>query len=194
MKSIEYDLRYMQAGLDILEDYLLSEDVFWPLGANPPAGEPEYPQLTLDWMLLRRKRLVDRQVNDEQKDQVDRVVSELDLQRSKWRVAWEKKARQCYQVRLRMWGDFLNKYQENPPDNADRYAYEVRMRVMLELLSPEINHVNKAEAELLAGLDVYLKSVLLVTGFIWEPEIQEAFPREVFWYLYGELQPSARKH
>jgi len=28
MKSVEYDLRYLEAGLEELEEYLLSKDVF----------------------------------------------------------------------------------------------------------------------------------------------------------------------
>lgn len=46
MKSFEYDLRYIRAGLDVLEEYLLSDEVFWPIGVNPPVGDPEYPRLT----------------------------------------------------------------------------------------------------------------------------------------------------
>ena len=47
MKSFAYDLGYLRAGLELLEAYLLAEDVFWPIDASPPEGEPEYPRLTL---------------------------------------------------------------------------------------------------------------------------------------------------
>jgi len=40
MKFFEYDLRYLSAGLEILEKYILSDEVFWPINANPPGGEP----------------------------------------------------------------------------------------------------------------------------------------------------------
>ena len=58
MKSFEYDLRYIQAGLDSIEEYLLSDEVFWPLSAHPPEGAPEYPRLTLDGLLLSKARLL----------------------------------------------------------------------------------------------------------------------------------------
>lgn len=193
MKSLEYDLRYIKAGLDILEEYLLSEEVFWPMGVNPPEGEPDYPRLTLDGLILARTRSGAHPMTPDQKEQVDRVTSDLELYRSRWRVAWEKKAGHCYQVRERMWGDFLQEYQDNPQDNADRYGYEVRLRVMLALLKAEFRQQNAAEVNLLHSLDGYLKSVLIPSGFIWEAEIQSGFPSKVYWFLYGKLPPMTRK-
>jgi len=191
-KSLEYDLRYVRAALEVLEEYVLSEEVFWPIGVNPPEGEPDYPRLTLDGLLLARVRLEAHTMSTEEKDQVERVRSKMDVNRSKWRVAWEKKAGQCYRVRVRMWGDFIQEYQDNPMDNTDRYSYEVRLRVMLELLKSEINGQHTEEIELLNGLDGYLKRVLVPDRFIWEAEIQIGFPRDMFWFLYGKLPPVIR--
>jgi hypothetical protein len=193
MKSIEYDLRYIKAGLELLEKYLLSDEVFWPLNTNPPEGEPDYPRLTLDWLLLARSRLAGHRMSAEQKEQVEEVISNLEFNRTKWRVAWERKAGQCFQVRERMWRDFLQEYQDNPQENADRYAYEVRLRVMLELLKSEFRQQNIADEDLLSGLDRYLQSVLVPYGFIWDPEIQAGFPENVYWYLYGKLPPITKK-
>ncbi|OGN92022.1 MAG: hypothetical protein A2Y88_04525 [Chloroflexi bacterium RBG_13_48_10] len=91
-----------------------------------------------------------------------------------------------------MWGDFIQEYQDNPMDNTDRYSYEVRLRVMLELLKSEINGQHTEEIELLNGLDGYLKRVLVPDRFIWEAEIQIGFPRDMFWFLYGKLPPVIR--
>ena len=43
MKSLDYDLGYLTAGLEILERYLLSDDVFWAMNAKPPEGELDFP-------------------------------------------------------------------------------------------------------------------------------------------------------
>jgi hypothetical protein len=193
MKSVEYDLRYIEAGREELEGYLLSKEVFWPLGVKPPEGKPDYPQLTLDWMLLSSARLSGRRLSGAQNDQVERAISDLDLHRSKWRVAWEKKAGHCYQVRGRMWRDYLQEYKDNPQDNADRYTYEIRLRVMLELLRNEFRQ-QTPEVEFLMSLDGYLKIVLEPGGFIWEPEIEAGFPVDKFWFLYGKLPPTVRRY
>jgi hypothetical protein len=193
MKSFEYDLGYLQAGLDVIEDYLLSDDVFWPLCANPPASEPDYPRLTLGGLLLAKERLKTYPATHSQGVQREQVISDLDQIRSKWRVAWENKAGRSFSARLRMWRDFIEEYQMSPHDNADRYKYEVRLRVMITLLISESKRQQQADVDLLSGLDEYLKSVLEMDGFLWEPEIQTGFPANTYWYLYGFLPPAAKQ-
>ena len=191
MKSFEYDLGYLQAVIVVIEDYLLVDELFWPINASPPEGEPAFPQLTLGGMLLAEARLKALPVNRSQEEQRLHILSELERARAKWRVNWEKKAQHSLSVRLRMWADFLEEYRSNPQDNAGRYRYEVRLRVMLELLSRECGEVVPAERESLAGLDLYLRGELEMGGFIWEPEVQSSFPREPFWYLYGLLHSAS---
>ncbi len=193
MKSVEYDLRYFTAGLENLEQYLLSDDIFWPLGINPPDNEPDYPNLTLGWLLVTQARLSGRKLSSIDKDKFEKADSELDSYRSKWRVAWEKKANQCYQVRGRMWRDFLEEYQDNPQEHSDRYSYEVRLRAMMELLKADISQQAEAEVKFLSGLDGYLKSVLQPGDFIWEQEVQPGFPKDEFWFLYGTLPKRLKK-
>lgn len=190
MKTFEYDLRYFQAGLKVLVNYLLSDEVFWPLNLSPPAGEPDYPRLTLGGLLLSRTRLEAYPKPPAQMDQVDQLNSELDRIRSKWRVAWEKKAGHSFSVRLRMWRDYIEEVKSNPQDNADRYSYEVRLRAMLKLLISEGGGQKQTEVDLISSLDGYLKSVLVLDGFIWEPELQTRFPADVYWFLYGYLTPT----
>jgi len=187
-----YDMGYIQAGVELLESYLMSSEVFWPLGENPPEGEPEYPRLTLDGLLLAKERLLAHAKSADQEEQVARVISELEVLRSRHRVAWEGKAMQCHRVRLRMWGDYLQEYQDNPGDNAGRYAYEVRLRVMLTLSGAEMGAQENVATQLLDGLDNYLRSLLVRTGFIWEPELQPGFQPDKYWYLYGRLPPVAK--
>ena len=194
MKTFDYDLRYIQAGLEVLSNYLLSDEVFWPLSVISSVGEPDYPQLTLGGLLLCRARLVAYHKSHDQTVQVNQLNSKLDLIRSKWRVAWENKAVHSYSVRLRMWRDFIEEYKSSPQDNTDRYSYEVRLRAMLTLLKSKSGRQNQAEVDLLSGLDAYLKSVLVVDGFIWESDIQTGFPANVYWYLYGYLPTPVKKH
>jgi hypothetical protein len=125
---------------------------------------------------------------------VESAVSRLEFNRSKWRVAWKKKAGECFQVRERMWQDYLQEYQENPQENADRYPYEVRLRVMLELLKSEFRQKNIPDGNMLSGMDGYLRSVLVTNGFIWDPEIQAGFPEIEYWFLYGRLPSITTRH
>ncbi len=194
MKTFEYDYRYLQAGLEVLVDYLLSGETFWPIDVRSPEGEPEYPQLTLGGLLLSRARLSGYPKSPAQKEQVDKLFSNMDLIRSKWRVAWEKKVGHSVSVRLKMWRDFIEEYRNAPQDNADRYPYEVRLRTMLSLLKSEASGQLAADEDLLTSLDAYLHTAFSKGGFIWEPDIQGGFPKDVFWYLYGKLPSVPNKY
>lgn len=187
MKSLEYDLRYLVSGVEILDKYLISPEVFWPISASPPEGEPDYPRLTLDGMLLARARLAGREASQDQQARITQVISRLEVMCIKWRVAWEEKASKCFQVRERMWRNFIVEYQDNPLENADRYVYEVRLRVMLELLKTEFNDPSKVDPDLLLGLDGYIRSILVPGEFIWDRGIQGGFPEGKYWFLYGKL-------
>jgi hypothetical protein len=185
-KTFDYDLAYLQASLGVFEDYLLSDEVFWPLSGNPPEGMPAFPLLTLGGVLLAQVRLIAYPATIDQQAQSQKVSAEVESVRSKWRVRLEQKATHSFTVRLRMWGDYLEEYRSNPQDNADRYSYEVRLRTMLELLKLE-GGGQAAEHELLSGLDRFLQSALLLDGFIWEPEVEGGFPRGIYWFLYGRI-------
>lgn len=187
MKTFEYDFRYLQAGLEELENYLLSNDAFWQMDIRPMAGEPGYPQLTLGGLLLSRARLTAYQKSIDQVDRLNKLISDMDAIRSRWRVNWERKAGHNFSFRLRMWRDFIEEYRREPLDNADRYPYEVRLRTMLTLLKSDGGGKVPAEVELLTILDTHLKGMLVTDGFIWEPEIQSGFPANIYWYLYGRL-------
>jgi hypothetical protein len=187
MKSFEYDLRYIQAGVAELEDYLLSNEIFWPIDVRPPAGEPGYPQLTLGGLLLSRERLNCYNKSPKQIVQVEKLISDMDAIRSRWKVAWENKATHGFSVRIKMWRDYIEEYRQLPQDNADRYPYEARLRTMLSLLQPELGPQSSAEIDLLSILDNYLDNVLITGSFIWEPELQPGFPEHIYWYLYGRL-------
>ncbi len=187
MKTFEYEYRYLKAGVGSLENYLLSNDTFWPMDTRPPKGEPEYPELTLGGLLLSRTKLSAYAKSADQMRQFADLSSEMDKIRAQWRVAWEKKATHGFSLRLRMWRDFVEDYRHAPQDNADRYPYEVRLRAMVSLLKSEGGGKLPAEADLLQVLDKFLKASLVTDEFIWEPELQPGFPTSTFWYLYGRL-------
>jgi hypothetical protein len=188
MPSVDYDLGYLRAGLAALEGYLLSKELYWNLGANPPPGEPAYPPLTLSSLLLSQARLHARPLDIVQRDELARLDEQIDEVRTRWRVAWERKAAHDFRARLSLWRDFIEEYRERPEANADRYAYEVRRRAMLHLLESEAGDIPPAETDLLAGLDRLLQAVFVPGNFVWEEELAYGFPRDPYWYLYGELR------
>lgn len=189
MSDLEYDFRYLEAGLTNLDEYLYSDEVYWPLRAAALPGAPPFPQLTLDGLLLAVARLRARTLDIRDETRLMRLDGELQASRSKRRVAWERKATRNFTARLTLWRNFLEELRDDPDAHADRYAYEVTRRVQLALLADDARERTQAEDDLLALLDTVLRSLLVPGKFIWDAELEQGFHKSSFWFLYGRPKP-----
>jgi hypothetical protein len=187
MPSFQYDLRYIQKGVSVLERYLLSNEMYWTVDVEAPKGEPAYPKLTLEVLLLSILRIQSRWLAPSDENQVTQIISEIEILKNHWQVAWENKANRGYHSRLNLWKNFIIDYKDAPDTHVDRYTYEVRSRVFLEILKKDTGKLDQATQETLEGLDRWLKIILIPSKFIWDMDIEVGFPRDVFWYLYGIL-------
>lgn len=187
MPSFEYDARYLQAGLEVLQDYLLSPDLYWPAGTTPPAGETPYPQLTLGNLLLARQRAAAQAVTTEKRLRLAGLVEQLEGFYAQRRAAWGRKAAQEVRARQAQWANYLEDYREQPEANHDRYPYEVFRRAVIQLLTPQADGLQDADREMIDGLDRRLREILSRGQFVWGEDLQSQFPTDDFWYLYGRL-------
>jgi hypothetical protein len=185
---LQYDLRYLEAGIDILESYLLSDDLFWPPGLQAKYGEPPYPSLTPGSILLAQKKAEILVKEPSDRIRLDHSFLRIDQITSQWQVAWNKKARLDFQVRLRLWRDFLDDVREKSEAHYDRYKYEVTRRVQLHLLEIQQIHLEAKDVEMLSILDKRLRGILKPGNFIWEVDLAVGFSPDEFWYLYGNIR------
>lgn len=176
MTSAEKDRAYLEAGIPELQDYLLSDELYWPITARGY----DMPRLTIGSLLLSKVRLAARG------ERIEALQARLDAVRSKWRVAWETKADREFKSRFGLWNNYLTDYRQNPESHADAYSHEVRYRAMLQLLLGELSSP-PPEQEALSQLDSVLRTGLSPGEFIWEAGLQPGFPRDEYWFLYGKL-------
>jgi hypothetical protein len=186
VSTADYELRYLKAGTDLLEKYILAPDLYWPIGLRAGPGLPPYPNLTLSGILLMNQKIHARKLPEAQQTELAGLGDRMEQVKAHWRVAWSKKAANEFHSRLTLWGNFLDDYRDDPRSNVDRYDYEVSRRAQLTLLMPEAEQIPAVEEELLNGLDKFLLSIFISGEFIWEPELISGFPRDVYWYLYGK--------
>ena len=174
MTSPEEDLRFLKEAVPQLQDYLLSNEMYWPLSGS-------LPRLTPGSLLLTLARLHADSAVD-----IQRLDAQVAIVRTKWRAALEKKAARELANRLRLWSQFLSDYIDAPDQNLESYRTEVRGRAILQLLLAELPDAPESKA--LADLDDVLRSRLVPGEFLWEPELQSIFPSSDFWFLYGRLR------
>jgi len=173
MKTSDQDISFVSQALPQMQDYLLSNELYWPLSGS-------LPRLTPGSLLLTILRLRVYQPSEAQKAGI-----QLDVLRTKWHTAWEKKVGRELANRMRLWSQFLSDFTNSPEQNADSYPSEARGRAILQLLLAELPE--PPEMAPLAQLDSILKAHLIPSGFIWDAPLQAAFPASDFWFLYGKL-------
>ena len=184
MKSASKDLRFLTSGVEILENYLLSNHLNWPVSS----GAPYYHQFNLGNLELALNRLKAFKLTDAQQATLDTLDVQINTIRERWRSMWGQKAGAEFLARLNLWRNFLIDYQESADSNFDRYAHEVTQRVQLQLLMNDATGIPVEEIQLLDGLDKLLKSTFKPGKFIWEADIASGFPPQIYWYLYGEIK------
>jgi hypothetical protein len=185
MPSIAFDLGYLNAGIQEIESFLLTKNIFWPISSPSPVGESRYPRMTLGGLLLSLFRLKARSLPPTYDVKFRSLEKELDRWRIKWLTSWEWKASIEFKSRLRQWRNYLDEMDKRPDLNIPFYKSEVRVRVLLELLKKEINSQDDQEINNLSLLDGILRSIFVPGDFIWDNELTPGFNQRVFWYLWG---------
>ena len=184
MENFQTDLQYLQTGVAALKDYLLSDELFWAIKVPGQAGRSGYPKLTVGNLLFYLKRAEGLAGSASRETEVVRIKNEIYALSSRWRTAWEGKAKREFESRLRQWAAYLNELHKDQDKNAVFYSNEVRLRVLLQILGGELGEFEKE----LAGIDQLLKSVFIEGEFIWEGALQSVFPEEDYWFLYGGIR------
>lgn len=169
------DLRFLREAVSQLQDYLLSNELYWPLSGS-------LPRLTPGALLLEQMRLDASGLAPYELPGLNRQVENIRL---KWRAAWEKKAAREVSNRMRLWSQFLADFTNAPEKNLESYRTEARGRAILQILLAE--QPDLPEKAALPEMDGLLKSKLKPGDFLWEPELEPAFPKSDFWFLYGKL-------
>ncbi len=174
---ISKDRAFLEASLPDFKAYLLSDELFWPVTTRGHA----LPRLTIGGILLARARL------EAAGEQIESLVTGIDLVRSKWRVAWETKASREFRMRIGLWRNYLEDYRRDPYQYAGVYRHEVRIRVIIHYLLAELSQT-PPEGKLLDSMDVMINKYFISGDFIWDVKLMNGFPPNVFWFLYGTLR------
>lgn len=189
MVAIEQDLHLIRSGVNDLKDYLLSGELFWPvsISISHRMGFSSI-RLTPGNLLLAIARLHAQELSPEYTSELAQHEAKFNEVRQAWLAAWRRKEEREVQSRLTMWGNYLKDYREDPARYAPDYPWEVRWRVILHLIHTDLAGFPADADEKLRALDALLRASLEPGNFIWSPSLQDGFPSEPYWYLYGSLR------
>jgi thiamine kinase-like enzyme len=186
VSTIEYDLGYLEEALDLLETYLVSKSLFFPIGAQSPSGGSPYPRLTLGNLMFSQALLDAKTLLPHQSAKLNILKVGIEEIHNKWSVSWARKARRELNSRLRQWQQYINELQQEPDGFIDYYGNEVRLRVLVDLLGSDVDPVGEQSELQINKLDKLLNTILTQGDFIWEEVLAEKFYRNRFWYLWGK--------
>lgn len=183
--KLEQDLRTLERFNESIPDYLRSNTLFYPTG-------PHYPQLTFGGFLMRQHRLLllRNQLDQNGKNRLDKIIADFQGALNNNIVRFEAKCHKELPARLRQWIEYLRDIQV---DRSVRNYYKtsIEPRVMIDAIVTQLQlppyQLNSDVPKRLEALDMRLRSRWIQGEFIWEAGWQPAYPKAVYWYLYGEI-------
>jgi hypothetical protein len=173
------DREYIKLASEELQDFLLSGEVYWPMGRL---------RLSMGQLLLYLTNQSAREQTEDSSTEFSLYQQQILQTRDRWRSLWERKAVAEMPMRLNLWRNFLSEYSQDHHQGARDYPREVRWRVMLELLSLEAAAIPPEVSMALAALDQRLQAVFLPGQFIWDAALTGVYPPTPYWFLYGNVR------
>lgn len=187
MQLVENDLEFLRASAPVLEEYLLSDVLYFPLtGEHGRQLTGDSTRLTPGNLLLSQKRVQAAGISQAPDSGVE-VLDQITRTRSRWFSRWKLKVAREIPNRLGLWTNYLNDLGEEPAGRVGDFRYNVRLRVILDLLLHESDDQLVAEKSAIQALDTRLKAKGTSGPFVWDSRLENGFPRDPYWYLYWIL-------
>jgi hypothetical protein len=189
-KEAADQIELLSLQLDQLKAYLLSSELFWPLGGSLA----DWPRLTPGNLFFNLHAIRARSANLDPslQNRLSRLEGSWKHAQAEWNAAISKKALREMGARLNLWRGYLEDLDQGLGSRLN-YATEVRNRVLFELLTALAAKDDEYEdlRETMRSLDARFASMSSPAPFAWDPAYSEVFPRERFPMLYRKPKRSA---
>lgn len=187
MHSIPFNLDLAHSIVNQLNSYVLSDEVFWPLGGKSSDGKV-FPRASLGQLLLTLDELsvLAEEMDPHQITTHHNIQQAYENYRQEHPANLEAKAWAEVDQRLTLWRSLLRDMRDDPP-STNRYETDVRQRFFLTRLQTFLSNDQKLRelhAEL-SQLDGILRGRFQAGGFIWHPRLRHLYAHDEYWFLYG---------
>jgi hypothetical protein len=180
-QKLAKDLEILEAMAAGMNNYLLSKTMFQTLQTG-------MPQLTLGGYLMRQHRLLaltDELLNEMEQGRLEKAVDQFKQSLMGKQAQFEQKVEREIGSRLRQWAEYLREVEGDPAENAPYYTSRVEVRAMVAALIEALPAPAAAPTDALDQLDDKLSQTWQPGHFVWPTEWQPAYPKDLFWWLYG---------
>jgi len=188
----ELELAILKAALPIWEEFVFSDEVYWPLHLDHtlPIKPEEKPRLSAGRLCLALNVLQMAMRSD---TGLKRYISpdfELFHQMiDRWPANWDKKIETEIPVRLRQITNDLNDLRKKENHYPAIFERVIKLRFMLGSMFDCINTESQKNYQTnLTAIDALIGTISEPAPFIWQPEYAPFFDSEIYWYLYRTLK------
>lgn len=186
--SAERDLNEAQAIADHLTPYVYEDQLYGNIGGV--FGSGRQPSVTIGGLLLRLHRLhaLESRLNDAQKARLTEIEARSEQVRQEWTVHYNEKLLSEASSRLSVIEAFFADCEDDPRSCAANYPPEAMRRTIVQVIIETLERLNLPLANLDKGtrkIDSQLRRFTQPADFIWAAELQAAFPKDPYWWLYA---------
>ena len=190
-QNLEDEVALLQAMADELEAYLLSDELYRQLVVHTPHGD-QVPRMSLGTFLETLATLEQAadagRLTPAQWEAVNEARHRLEEMRRRFPTAFRDKLVRELKSNLDSWNWFLQECREDPRRCRDEYRFEVRIRNRIATLVDALGEETPPEyAARLERLDAQLRHLLVPGSFLWAKALEARYPRERYWWLYGQI-------
>lgn len=181
----QHDLSILEEMVAELPEYLLSDATHWNM------VQADMPKLTIGGCLMRQQRLkvVRKLLSSEDQARLNDILQRLNKILNDNIVRIETRTHQELHARLSQWAGYLARMKSETLSQPEYYASVVDTRVviasMITLLSSPPYQLAEQVLRETDALDGNLRNHWQEGPFVWPEVWQPAYPRQMYWYLYG---------
>jgi hypothetical protein len=196
--KIERDLSEAQKMAEGLTEYVRGTELYGHTGAGFFGGG-DTPALTIGALLLRLRRLnaLQDKLTPEQRRQLQTIQERFENARNEWRLHYEGKLLKEANSRLDNIRTYVKEATDAPRSARGNYPTEALRRTIVQEVLREMHDLNLDSAEVdtkRRDVDGRLRGLLKSAPFLWDAQLQAAYPEQEFWWLYHAPEdPSTEK-
>ena len=189
--TLERDLNELEAMVKPLDEYVRRDTLYGSVSGGFFSFN-KMPALTVGAVMMRLRRLdaLHDDLNEAQRQRLDIAKARNTAVFDEWRTHYTGKMQREAESRLDAMRTFFEECGSNPNLCPRIYMPEASRRTIVQEILITMNEVNIEPDEDLdkkiKGTDGRLRGFVKTSDFIWASQLEAAYPRNTFWWLYHQ--------